>query len=210
LLETLGSGVERALSGTSRYIMAVQMVDQDRTALEADVEAVARARDREAFARVFAFYAPRIKAYLRRLGAASDVAEELAQESMLSVWQRAHQFDPSRAALSTWIYTIARNKRIDVLRRERRPEVDPEDPALVPDPPIQGDAYVEARLVNERVRAAMEDLPPEQARLLRIFYFEEKTHTVIAEELGLPLGTVKSRLRLAIDKLRITLEGLGE
>ena len=99
--------------------------------LEADLRAVAERHDREAFGRIFAFYAPRVKAYLRRLGAEDAVAEDLTQEAMLSVWRRAQQFDPRRAALTTRIFTIARNKRIDALRRDRRPDYDPEDPAIV-------------------------------------------------------------------------------
>ena len=174
-------------------------------ALEDDLRAVAEARDRAAFARVFAFYGPRVKAYLRRLGAEDAVAEDLTQEVMLSIWRRAHQFDRTRAALGTWVYTIARNKRIDALRRERRPDFDLEDPALVPEDGSapRGDRQAEAEQVRRGVMEAVEQLPAEQAQLLRIFYFEEKPHSVIAEELGLPLGTVKSRLRLAMARLRV-------
>jgi RNA polymerase sigma-70 factor (ECF subfamily) len=172
--------------------------------LEADLAAVATQRDRSAFARLFAFYAPRIKTYLRRLGAEDSVAEDLAQEAMLAVWRRAEQFDPRRAALSTWIFTIARNKRIDALRRERRPEFDPEDPLLLEQEETapRGDALVEASQMHRLVMTAVDQLPQEQAELLRIFYFDEKPHSVIAAELDLPLGTVKSRLRLALAKLR--------
>ena len=177
--------------------------------LDADILAVAQSQDRAAFARIFAFYGPRVKAYLRRLGAEDSVAEDLTQEVMLSVWRRAHQFDRTRAALSTWVYTIARNRRIDALRRERRPDFDPEDPALVGDNELapRGDRFAEAEQGRREVMRAVEQLPAEQARLLRIFYFEEKPHSVIAEELGLPLGTVKSRLRLALSKLRVLLNG---
>jgi len=188
------------------------MVDVSRQAdggLEADVHAVATTRDRAAFARLFAHYAPRIKAYLRRLGAEDGAAEDLTQEVMLSIWRRAHQFDRGRAALSTWVFTIARNKRIDALRRERRPEVDLEEVDLEGDGDgaPRGDQITEARQMQRLVATAIETLPPEQATLLRIFYFEEKPHSVIAEELGLPLGTVKSRLRLALGKLRGILGG---
>jgi RNA polymerase sigma factor (sigma-70 family) len=177
--------------------------------LESDIHAVAERGDRAAFARVFAFYGPRVKAYLRRLGAEDAVAEDLTQDVMLAIWRRAQQFDRSRAALSTWVYTIARNKRIDALRRERRPDFDPEDPALVGEAELapRGDRFAEAEQARRQVMQAVEQLPAEQAQLLRIFYFEEKPHSVIADELGLPLGTVKSRLRLALGKLRVLLNG---
>jgi RNA polymerase sigma-70 factor (ECF subfamily) len=177
--------------------------------LEADLLAVAERRDLEAFRRLFAFYAPRIKAYLRRQGAEDALAEDLTQEAMLSIWRRAHQFDRTRAALSTWIFTIARNKRIDALRRDRRPELDGDELMMVEeaDPAPRGDAVAEAAQMKRIIARAVEQLPDEQAELLRIFYYEEKPHSVIAEELGLPLGTVKSRLRLALAKLRVALSG---
>jgi len=175
--------------------------------LEPDLRAVAERQDREAFGRLFTFYGPRIKAYLRRLGAEDAAAEDMTQEVMLTVWRRAHQFDRSRAALSTWIFTIARNKRIDAIRRERRPDYDPDDPALLEeaDGSPRGDEVAEVEQMRRIVLGAVDQLPSEQADLLRIFYYEEKSHSVIAEELGLPLGTVKSRLRLAIGKLRVML-----
>lgn len=179
--------------------------------LDADIRAVAERSDRAAFARIFAFYGPRVKAYLCRLGTADAVAEDLTQDVMLAIWRRARQFDRSRAGLSTWVYTIARNRRIDVLRQERRPDFDPEDPALVGDSELapRGDHFAAGEQARRIVKQAIETLPAEQAQLLRIFYFEEKPHSTIAEELGLPLGTVKSRLRLALSKLRLSLTGLN-
>ena len=172
------------------------------------ISAVAEQRDREAFIGLFRLFAPRIKAYLMRQGADPASAEDLAQDVMLTVWHRAGQFDRRKAAVSTWIFTIARNRRIDTLRRIRRPEFDPEDPALVREPETAPDAHVEASQRNKRLHEAVATLPKEQESLLRLVYFEDKSHSVIAEELGLPLGTVKSRLRLAMAKLRAALETL--
>jgi len=164
--------------------------------------AVGRDRDRAAFAALFDHFAPRLKAYLRRLGCDGAQAEELVQEVMLLVWRRAETFDPAQASAGTWVFTIARNKRVDALRREQRPEIDPDDPALVPDPVEAADVRVATDQTNRRLRAALKELPPEQAELLKLAYFEDMPHSVISTERGIPLGTVKSRLRLALDRLR--------
>ncbi len=158
--------------------------------------------DKRAFAALFAHFGPRVKAYLMRSGSPADSAEELAQEAMATVWRRAESFDPSQASVATWIFTIARNKRIDAYRRTNRPELDPEDPALVPQAEIAPDRFVEEGEVSEAIRAAVTTLPPEQADMLRMAFFQDKAHSEIAEETGLPLGTVKSRLRLAIARMR--------
>ena len=169
------------------------------------MSAIADDRDREAFADLFDHFAPRVKAYMRRLGAEPAAADDLVQDVMLTVWRRAGQFDPSKAGVATWIFTIARNRRIDIIRRER---IDPNDPALVPDRDREADATVEQKQHGARLRSAVAELPEEQARLLQLAYFEDKTHSVIADELDLPLGTVKSRIRLAMKKLRSQLAEL--
>jgi RNA polymerase sigma-70 factor (ECF subfamily) len=171
-------------------------------ALEPLLLAVARDRDRQAFATLFQHFAPRLKAYLLRLGADAGAAEELAQEAMIMVWRRAETFDPAQASVATWIFRIARNKRIDALRRERRPEIDPDDPCLQPEGDPGADRLVERGQADERVRAAIAALPDEQAEVVRMAYFEDKAHGAIAEETALPLGTVKSRLRLAMSRLK--------
>lgn len=170
-----------------------------------DLELVATNRDRVAFRRLFEYYGPRVKAYLRRLGTDEDAAEDLTQEVFVSIWRRAEQFDPNKASVGTWVFTIARNKRIDALRRDRAPALETDDPELEIDPAPRGDAVAELNRMSALVMRAVETLPEEQKRLLKIFYFEEKPHSAIAEELGLPLGTVKSRLRLALAKLRAAL-----
>lgn len=166
------------------------------------VVAVGESRDREAFAELFGYFAPRIKGYLLRQGASEAQAEELAQESMIMVWRRAVTFDPAKSGASTWIFTIARNKRIDALRREKRPDYDPDDPSLAPADPPSADRAVESTQQAARLARAIAELSQEQAELVRMAYFEDKAHGQIAAETELPLGTVKSRLRLALGHLR--------
>lgn len=172
------------------------------TAPELLLQTVARHRDRRAFALLFQAFAPRIKAFLMRSGSDAGMAEEVTQEVMVTVWRRAETYDPAQAGAATWIFTIARNKRIDMIRREKRPQVDPEDPALMPEPLEQADDRMEAAQSADRLRHAMATLPEEQREILRMAYFEDKPHSAIAQECGLPLGTVKSRLRLALSRLR--------
>lgn len=172
-----------------------------REALDALVEATAR-QDRAAFAELFSFFAPRVKSYLLRLNAGDTLAEEIAQEVMLTVWRKAHQFDRSQASASTWIFRIARNRRIDAARRLAKPALQPDEPALMPAPAEAPDEAVHASARDERVRAALKGLPDEQLALLQLAFFDGLSHREIADRLALPLGTVKSRLRLAFDKLR--------
>ncbi|MDJ0942265.1 MAG: sigma-70 family RNA polymerase sigma factor [Kiloniellales bacterium] len=169
---------------------------------------VAVHRDRKAFVRLFEHFGPRVKSYLRRLGVGDSEADDLMQEVMLTVWRRAEQFDYRKARASTWIFTITRNKRIDAIRRERRPELDPNDPALVPDRDEDPSEALSASEWRTAIQKAISEVPEEQASLLRMSFFEDKTHDAIATELGLPLGTVKSRIRLAVAKLRRSLEDL--
>jgi len=164
--------------------------------------AVAQQQDRAAFAKLFDHFAPRVKGYIRRLGASDQKAEDIVQEVMITVWRRASLYDSKQASVSTWIFTIARNKRIDDLRRERRPEIDPNDPALVADPLPAADQVFALEDQARRLRDAVRSLPEDQALVLHKNFFEDKSHGVIAQELDVPLGTVKSRARLALAKLR--------
>jgi RNA polymerase sigma-70 factor (ECF subfamily) len=170
------------------------------------LQAVALDQDRGAFADLFAHFAPRLKAYLRRLSARDEQLDDLVQEIMIIVWNRAVLYDPRKANVSTWVFTIARNKRIDAIRRERRPEIDPHDPAFFNDDPKSPDVVVAEDRQAAMIRAAVEQLPSEQGEVLRLSFFEDKPHTDIADTLGIPLGTVKSRLRLAMRRLRPLLE----
>ncbi|MBL8584615.1 MAG: sigma-70 family RNA polymerase sigma factor [Rhizobiaceae bacterium] len=171
--------------------------------------AVAGERNRSAFAKLFDYYAPRLKSFMMRSGMTSPVAEDLAQETMLLVWKKASYFDPLRAGVSTWIFTIARNVRIDRLRREGRPSAaDSLDPSDEPEEPASAEASIMAAERDERVRAAIAMLPGEQAEILRMAYFGDKAQSEIARDLGIPLGTVKSRTRLALNRLRAILDDL--
>jgi RNA polymerase sigma-70 factor (ECF subfamily) len=171
------------------------------------IEAIALRQDRAAFAALFRHYVPRIRAFLMRGGAEADAAQEVAQEAMIMVWRKAASFDRSRAAPATWIYTIARNKRIDLLRRTNRPPIETEDWLTVFAPADEGaDKSVGAGQAYTKVKELMGGLPADQLVVIRMAFFEDKTHTVIAEELNLPLGTVKSRIRLALGRLRDALD----
>ncbi len=162
--------------------------------------AIARDADRQAFAVLFAHFAPRVKAFLMKSGASPTLAEDCAQDVMATVWRKAGQFDPTRASVATWIFTIARNRRIDILRRERRPE--PEDLPWGPEPePDQADALA-LQQDTARLGAALAALPEPQRALIERAYFGDLSHGEIARLTGLPLGTIKSRIRLALEKLR--------
>lgn len=169
------------------------------------IEAVALRRDREAFARLFEHYAPRLKAYLIKAGATAGAAEDFAQDAMLTVWRKAELFDCHKAHAATWIFTIARNRRLDVLRQDARrlplPEID-----LVQDEPERPDDVFLAGEDAARLEAAMRNLSPDQIEVLRMAFFQENPHSEIARRLDLPLGTVKSRIRKAMIKLRTLLD----
>ncbi len=157
-------------------------------------------RDRKAFAALFTHFAPRVKGFLIKSGADATTAEECAQDVMATLWHKAGQFDPARASISTWIFTIARNRRIDMLRRDRRPE--PEDLPWGPEPePEQADVLAHQQ-ETEQLSAALKSLPDEQRELIEKAYFGDLTQSEIAKATGLPLGTIKSRIRLALDRLR--------
>jgi RNA polymerase sigma-70 factor (ECF subfamily) len=166
------------------------------------IEAIAAHQDREAFAALFGYFAPRIKGFLIRSNTPPTAAEELAQEALLTVWRKAEQFDRSRAGASAWIFTIARNLRIDVARREQRGRLLDLEATEEADPPTPPDAMLLTGEREQRVHAALGHLSPDQLRVVRLSFFEGKPHADIAIELELPLGTVKSRIRLAMNRLR--------
>jgi RNA polymerase sigma-70 factor, ECF subfamily len=181
-------------------------IEPQTTGPEQLIRAIATHGDRTAFTALFLRFAPRVKAYLIQLGLDPGSAEELAQEALLLVWRKAAQYDPERASASAWIFTIARNLRIDVARRTRlaMPVLDPVD-----EPPQSppADAILAEEDRGIRLRAALASLPAEQAEVIRLSYFDDRPHADIERVLGIPLGTVKSRLRLAMLRLRALLEG---
>lgn len=157
-------------------------------------------QDQSAFAELFAHFAPRVKGFLMKSGADASLAEECAQEVMATVWHKAHMFDPARASVATWIFTVARNRKIDVLRKQRRPE--PDDLGWGPEEEPEQAEVMALQQETERLGKAIEELPPAQRELIEKAYFGELSHSEIAAETGLPLGTIKSRIRLALERLR--------
>jgi RNA polymerase sigma-70 factor (ECF subfamily) len=173
----------------------------------AEIEKVALDRDPQAFRTLFLTFGPKVKAMMLRQGADTDTAEEIAQETMFAVWRKAHLFVESKGSIATWIYTIARNLRIDRVRRqvvwhayaEEMPDIAGSD-----EPPDDRLAREQAEVV---ILGALDTLPPEQREVIQLAFSGNLSHSEIARKLGLPLGTVKSRVRLAYQKLREALEG---
>jgi RNA polymerase sigma-70 factor (ECF subfamily) len=169
------------------------------------LQAVARHGDKTAFEALFRYFAPRIKSYVLRLGADAGAAEDLAQEAMVQVWRKAALYDSLKATPSAWIFALARNLRIDRLRRQRFYEVELSLDAELAD---NGADATMAQLDAARLTGCLDAvLPLDQLDVVRLAFFEDLTHPEIGERLGVPLGTVKSRLRLAFAKLRIALSG---
>jgi len=196
----------QAAQGKTVSLEATASDPTERERLADCVEQIAGARSRRAFSELFEYFAPRLKSYLIRLGSEASVAEEIMQEVMLNVWRKAEQYDRRQASVSTWIFRIARNRRIDNLRRTNKPELDAEDPMLQPAEVEQPDITVNRAQLEIKVREVIETLPEDQLVLLKAAFYEGLSHSEIAKTYGLPLGTVKSRIRLAFARLRGTLE----
>ena len=172
------------------------------------LQRVAANGDVEAFRALFDTYAPRVKSYMLRQGADPATAEELAQETLLAVWRKAALYSDEKGSATTWIFTIARNLRIDRLRKEVAWQPLPEDNDEQPSPDPLPDAELSERERGERVRAMLAELPEDQSAVVQLAYVEGLSHSEIAKRLDLPLGTVKSRMRLAYQKIRDALEDL--
>lgn len=183
---TVTQEISAAMSGTSEMTEALLLVRDH--------------RDRDAFGRLFDHFAPRLKGMLLKGGLRDGTAEDVVQDVMLAVWHKAAQFDPHRADAAGWIYGIARNRRIDLARRKPMPVAEdlPEPESSEPDAAHILALQQEARLLAE----ALDRLAPEQAEALRAAYFEDLPHSSISGLTGLPLGTIKSRIRLGLERLR--------
>lgn len=168
--------------------------------------------DRAAFAELFRHFAPRLRAFgaaTPMIDSPSAFGDELAQDVMISVWQKATMFDAGKASATTWIFSIARNRRIDLLRRRnRRPEILMADDMFpdMPDDSADPFSLTQEQRLGDHLQSMLDTLPAEQAEVLNHVYVEGKTHSEVAEELGLPLGTVKSRIRLALQKMKVDID----
>lgn len=185
---------------------AKQAVQQQ---LVGDLLAVARERDRAAFERLFDHFVPLVRAFsLSAQPGAKLLADEVAQEVMIKIWNKAHTYKPEFASVNTWVFTLARNARIDYFRKNNRHEsdVDPENVwATLEDDSADPFQAAQQKRSEELIASELKALPDDQQRALHMVYMEGKTHKEVAEELKLPLGTVKSRVRLALRKLAMSM-----
>ncbi|MFP8966932.1 sigma-70 family RNA polymerase sigma factor [Pokkaliibacter sp. CJK22405] len=166
------------------------------------MEQVSEKRDKASFMRLYDHFAPRLNAYLQGLGAPVNQAEELVQEALLTLWRKAHLYQPAKAAVSTWLFRIGRNLYIDSLRRASGIQVSSDE---VPEAEDVNQPTADVHADGVRLQQAMNELPVLQAQVVYKSYFETKSHSEIAEDLGIPLGSVKSSLRLAFQKLRASM-----
>ncbi|WP_208979495.1 sigma-70 family RNA polymerase sigma factor [Pseudovibrio axinellae] len=173
------------------------------------LQSFGKTRSKEVFRQLFIFFAPRLKNYFLKGGASLELADELIQETFVIIWRKAELYDERKASASTWIYTIARNLRIDHFRKERRYLYKDDrffSKELVVDE-TQFESHHQAQL-SERVQKALPLLPAEQSKIIKLAFYEDASHSKIAQYLQLPLGTVKSRMRLALVRLRKLLKGV--
>ncbi len=172
------------------------------------IKKVATQQDHTAFQEIFEKFGPRIKAYLLKQGADNATAEELVQETMLTVWRKASMFEESRGSLASWVYTIARNLRIDRLRKEKVWQELSEEQYQKSSPDEPADETVAKNQMIRVIRGALKLLPTEQREIIEYSYLKGMSQSEIAEALNLPIGTVKSRMRLAYQKVRASVEDL--
>jgi len=202
-ISTLQQG-HRPVAAKKKHVAKAKVVKPKTTTdcinWAAQLIAVRDEKDTQAFAALFAHFGPRVKSFLMKSGASPDLAEECAQDVMITLWNKAHLFDPAKASVSTWIFTIARNRRIDLLRKDRR--VEPEDIVWGPENDPSQEEAMGLQQEGEILGRAVAELPEKQRLLIEKAYYGELSHRDIAAQTGLPLGTIKSRIRLALDRLR--------
>jgi RNA polymerase sigma-70 factor (ECF subfamily) len=172
------------------------------------IRRIAAHGDRDAFRLLFEHFGPRVKGLMLKAGASGEEAEEIAQDTLLAIWRKAAQFDPASAGAPAWIFTIARNLRIDAVRRSARAGVVVPDAELeyFADPADSQETKIVKRTESARIAFAISQLSREQAAAIRMSFIEDRPHSEIAEALRIPLGTVKSRIRLAMSRLKDSLE----
>ena len=198
------------LNNISETNMWPSSLNKEQNVSDADldnfIKEIGENQDRMAFSSIFKHFAPRLKSFFIKLGCTDTQAEEIIQEVMIAVWTKANTYNSSKSSVSTWIYTIAKNKRIDKIRKEKRHyTVDSDESLEIPCPSKQEEEILSSQL-SKKISHSLKFLPKEQAELLKLSYFYEKTHSDIATDLKLPLGTVKSRIRLALSKMKNLVE----
>jgi RNA polymerase sigma factor (sigma-70 family) len=171
--------------------------------------AVGAHRDDEAFTVLFDHFRPRVHTQMLRLGLAPFAAADVTQDVMETIWRKAHLFDRRKSAAATWVFSIAHNRRIDVRRRSREFSYADDDLLAIPDPAESSDACLETSQRERHVHAALDALPQDQFRMVQLAFFEGLSHSTIAARTKIPIGTVKSRLRLAFSRLRRLLHDAG-
>lgn len=160
---------------------------------------IAQRRDKQSFMALYDHFSPRVNAYLLGQGVDAAQAEDLSQEALLTLWKKAHLYKPEKAAVSTWLFRVARNLWIDRLRKQRRVAYESDD--LLDS--VAAEQQPQAVAADgDRLQAVLDSLPRNQAQAVYMSYYEGKSHSEIAEETGMPLGSVKSCLRLAMRTFR--------
>lgn len=203
---TIDQRVRRFLAASQKDGTLVTQSFPQISPLTTSMLAVRDRRDRAAFAELFDHFAPRLKGFIMRSGTPSGQAEEIVQEVMLTVWSKAAQFDPQRAQVSAWIYQIARNRQIDLIRKERRPV--PEDWEMNTGTEDDPGMILEVEQEVGRLKLALAQLNANQREMIEKAYMGELSHQAISTLTGLPLGTIKSRIRLGLERLRRELKDI--
>ncbi|WP_262696243.1 sigma-70 family RNA polymerase sigma factor [Kordiimonas aquimaris] len=216
--QTIETPHYNALTQTSRQCLSSQRAFHDQLnvkgrhiiavpseTLEMLAAQVAKERSKQAFKKLFDHFAPRIKSFILKQKISDEAAEDLTQEVMVTVWHKAHMFDPKKAKLSTWIFRIARNKFIDQVRKQKYVEVNVDDHIQFVEADEKTDTPVIQGQDKKRITKAMSQLKDNLRTVIELSFYQDMSHSQIAEHLDLPLGTVKSRIRIAFQKLRAEL-----